>query len=220
MLKYLKKKFRNIKKLPNFLFMIPVSAVKLAKICMRTEVIDPHRHVDPEKFPYISVTWHNRLLFFPVMFTMPIRKKTVAMVSASRDGQYVTDICRLFGIQSVRGSSSKKGFIAFNDALRFLKDGCNISITPDGPRGPRYKMSKGPIALASKTGYPVLPVSINYSSYWELRSWDKFQIPKPWAKVSLVLGDPIKIPGDVSEEELEKWRKTVEDALNAISGIR
>jgi hypothetical protein len=220
MFKYLKKKFRNIKKLPSFLFFLPVLFIKLSKICMRTEVIDPHKHVCPEKFPYISVTWHNRLLFFPVMCTMPVRKKTVAMVSASRDGQYVTDICRLFGIQSVRGSSSKKGFIAFNDALRFLKDGCNISITPDGPRGPRYRMSKGPIALASKTGYPVLPASINYSSYWELRSWDRFQIPKPWAKVSLVLGEPIKIPDNLSNADIEKWRKTVEDALNAISESR
>jgi lysophospholipid acyltransferase (LPLAT)-like uncharacterized protein len=220
MLKYLKKKFRNIKKLPNFLFIIPVSAVKLSKLCMRTELVDPFKCIDPDKFPFITVTWHNRLLFFPVMFTRPIREKTVAMVSASRDGQYVTDICRLFGIKSVRGSSSKKGFIAFNDALKFLKDRCNISITPDGPRGPRYKMSRGPIVLASKTGYPVLPVSINYSAYWEIRSWDRFQIPKPWAKVSLVLGEPIKIPDNISDADIEKWRKTAEDALNAISEIR
>jgi hypothetical protein len=217
MFKHLKKKFRKIRKLPNFLFFLPVSFIKLSKICMRTEVIDPDKCIDPEKFPFITVTWHNRLLFFPVMFTRPIRKKTVAMVSASRDGQYVTDICRLFGIQSVRGSSSKKGFIAFNDALKFLREKCNISITPDGPRGPRYKMSKGPIVLASMTGYPVLPISINYSSYWELGSWDRFQIPKPWAKVNLVLGKPIQIPENLSDEDIEKWRKTVEDSLNFIS---
>jgi lysophospholipid acyltransferase (LPLAT)-like uncharacterized protein len=220
MVKYLKKKFRNIRKLPTFLFFLPVSFIKLSKICMRTEVVDPHKYIDIGKFPYISVTWHNRLLFFPAMCAGPIRKKTVAMVSASRDGQYVTDICHLFGIKSVRGSSSKKGFVAFNDALKYLKDGYNISITPDGPRGPRYKMSKGPIVLASKTGYPVLPVSINYSSYWQLGSWDRFQIPKPWAKVSLVIGEPIRIPGDLSDEELEKWRKTAEEALNRISEIR
>jgi len=187
---------------------------------MKTEIIDPYNNLDPLKFPYISVTWHNRLLFFPAMFKKADRQRTVAMVSASRDGQYVSDICRLFGIQSVRGSSSKKGFAAFNDALKFLKSGCNISITPDGPRGPRYKMSKGPILLASKTGYPVVPVSINYSSYWELRSWDKFQIPKPWARISAVLGDSISIPGDISDDDLEKWRKTVEDALNSVSEIR
>jgi lysophospholipid acyltransferase (LPLAT)-like uncharacterized protein len=220
MLKLLKKRFRNIKKLPNFLFIIPVYTIRFAKLLMRTEVSDPHKCVDPEKFPFITVTWHNRLLFFPAMFEKPVREKTVAMVSSSRDGQYVTDICRLFGIQSVRGSSSKKGFIAFNDALKYLKDKCNISITPDGPRGPRYHMSKGPVALASRTGYPVLPVSINYSSYWELRSWDRFQIPKPWAKVRLVLGKPIQIPENLSDEDIEKWRETVEDALNSISAIR
>ncbi len=220
MFKYLKKKFRNIRKLPTFLFILPVSLIKLSKMCMRTEVIDPNSCIDPEKFPFITVTWHNRLLFFPPMFKSHIRRKTVAMISSSRDGQYVSDVCRLFGIKSVRGSSSKKGFVAFTDALKYLNEKCNISITPDGPRGPRYKMSKGPIALASKTGYPILPVAINYSSYWEVRSWDRFQIPKPWAKVTLRLGDPIRIPADISEEDMEKWQKTVEDALNSISEIR
>jgi len=142
------------------------------------------------------------------------------MVSSSRDGQYVTDICGLFGIKCVRGSSSKKGFAAFTDALEVLNEKCNVSITPDGPRGPRYKMSKGPIALASMTGYPVLPVSVNYSSYWEINSWDRFQIPKPWAKVTLILGDPIKIPPELSENDMEKWRQTVESALTSISSIK
>ena len=81
-------------------------------------------------------------------------------------------------------------------------------------------MSKGPIVLASKTGYPVLPIAINYSSYWELKSWDGFQIPKPWAKVSLVLGEIINVPDNLSDEDVEKWRITVEDGLNAVSLIK
>jgi lysophospholipid acyltransferase (LPLAT)-like uncharacterized protein len=81
-------------------------------------------------------------------------------------------------------------------------------------------MSQGPIHLASVTGIPVLPIAINASSYWELRSWDRFQIPKPWAKLTLVIGEPIRIPADLDDEELERQRKIVEERLLAITRDR
>jgi lysophospholipid acyltransferase (LPLAT)-like uncharacterized protein len=92
-----------------------------------------------------------------------------------------------------------------------------VSITPDGPRGPKYKMSRGPIHLASITGRPIVPVSINASSYWSIKSWDRFQIPKPFSKLTLILGDMIEIPPNLNEDELEKWRKIVEDKLMEIT---
>ena len=112
---------------------------------------------------------------------------------------------------------SKRGGVALHESLKCLNDKCNVSITPDGPRGPRYRMSRGPVIMASKTGVPVLPIAVNYSSYWEAKSWDKFQVPKPWAKVTLLLGDPINIPPDLSDEEMEEWRRLLEQKLNAIS---
>ena len=99
-----------------------------------------------------------------------------------------------------------------------LSEGKNLCITPDGPRGPRYKMSKGPILLAGKTGVPVLPITINTESYWELRTWDKFRIPRPWAKVYLKMGTPIAVPPDLDDEGVETYRKKVESALLEISG--
>ena len=213
----LKKKFRQIKKLPTWLFIPPVLFVRIMKLFMRTEIIDPKDHINPEKYPYISITWHNRLLFFPVMCPKYGRKKTAALISASRDGQYIADVVKLFGIKSVRGSTSRRAGVALKGAIECLNDKYNLSMTPDGPRGPCYKMSKGPVLMASKTGAPVLPVSVNYSSYWEAKSWDRFQIPKPWAKVTLMVGDPIKIPPDLSDEEIEEWRRVLEDKLNAIS---
>ena len=213
----LKKKFRQIKKLPTWLFIPPVLLVRTMKLFMRTEIVDPHDYINPEKYPYISVTWHNRLLFFPVMCPKYARKKTAALISASRDGQYIADVVKLFGIKSVRGSTSRRASVALKGAIEFLNDKYNLSMTPDGPRGPRYKMSKGPVIMASKTGAPVLPVSVNYSSYWEAKSWDRFQIPKPWAKITLMVGDPVKIPADISDEEIEEWRQLLEDKLNEIS---
>jgi len=215
----LKHAFRQKKKLPDWLFIPPALLLKFLKAVMRTEIVDPGGHMDPDTYPYITVTWHNRLLFFPAMFPKYARKRTTALISASRDGQYIADLVKVFGIQAARGSSSRKGAAALDASIKHLKQGRNVSVTPDGPRGPKYKMSIGPIALASKTGVPILPVSVNYSSYWELRSWDAFQIPKPWAKISLILGDPIEIPRDISKEEMERWTEVVRGKLNDISNI-
>ena len=95
-----------------------------------------------------------------------------------------------------------------------------VSFTPDGPRGPRYHMSKGPIHLASMHQVPIVPVTVNASRYWECKSWDRFQIPKPFSTLTVVLGEPISIPADLDAEGLEKYRKIVEDTLNKVSGVR
>jgi lysophospholipid acyltransferase (LPLAT)-like uncharacterized protein len=216
----IKHAFRQKKKLPDWMFIPPALLLRCLKALMRTEIVDPGGRMDPSTYPYVTVTWHNRLLFFPAMFPKQARTRTTALISASRDGQYVADLVKRFGIESVRGSSSRRGAMALDGAIKHLERGRNVSVTPDGPRGPRYEMSLGPIALASKTGVPILPVAVNYSSYWELKSWDRFQIPKPWAKITLVLGDPIEIPRGLSKEEMEPWRKTVQEKLDAISGVK
>ncbi|MBN2641735.1 MAG: lysophospholipid acyltransferase family protein [Victivallales bacterium] len=207
-----KKKFRSIKKFPTWVFWPLATLMKFMKLCMRTDFIDPHNAVN-YKTPLVTVTWHNRLLFFPVMFPLYVRKKTMAVVSASRDGQYVTDLLAHFKLKSLRGSSSRKGANALRGAIDAINAGYNVSFTPDGPRGPKYSMSQGPILTASKTGVEIVPVSVNASAYWQIKSWDNFQIPKPWAKLTLIIGDPIKIPADMSEEELEQYREKVRQAL-------
>ena len=213
----LKRGIKKIKKPPAWIFAPFVYLLRLIKCCMNTEIRDPNNCiVNTDTYPYITVTWHNRLLFFPCMFPAYARKRTAAMISASRDGQYLATIINYFGISTVRGSSSKRGAAALREAITRLDSGCNVAITPDGPRGPRYKMSRGPVILASKTGIPVLPIEVSYSSFWEAKSWDKFRFPKPWAKVVLILGDPINIPPDLSDSEIEEWRRLLEQKLNAI----
>ena len=121
-------------------------------------------------------------------------------------GEYnvVRGLRRCFGLRSARGSSSRAGAHAQLEAARALKSGYHVAFTPDGPRGPRYHMSKGPIHLASMYGTCVLPVAVNASRYWECRSWDRFQIPKPFCKLQLVIGKPITIPPDLDAEGLAK----------------
>lgn len=118
----------------------------------------------------------------------------MAVVSASRDGQYIADFISTLGIASLRGSSSKRGLHAQLAAIRAMRDGYHVSFTPDGPRGPRYQMKNGPIQLASLSGRKIIPISLNASRYWSVRSWDRFQIPKPFSRITLELGEAIEIP--------------------------
>lgn len=212
----LKRRIKKIRKPPAWIFAPFVFLLRLMKFCMNTKIRDPNNCMNTDTYPYITVTWHNRLLLFPCMFPAYARKRTAALISASRDGQYLATIIHYFGIRTVRGSSSKRGAAALREAISCLESGCNVAITPDGPRGPRYKMSRGPVILASKTGVPVLPIEVSHSSFWEAKSWDKFRFPKPWAKVVLTLGDPINIPPDLSDSEIEEWRRLLEQKLNAI----
>ncbi len=215
---FFKQKFRSIKKFPDWLYWFPALLLKgLLRCCYRVRVEDPHGFLTTAR-GCVSVTWHNRLLFFPVVCPAPVRKRTLAVVSASRDGQYIVDLIRKFGIRSLRGSSSRHGARVEREAIRAIREeNCNVSFTPDGPRGPKYRLKPGPVHLAAVTGAPVVPLSINASRYWQLRSWDNFQIPKPFSRLTLVLGDPIQVAANPSPEELEEARLRIEQALLQIT---
>ena len=213
----LKKKFRNIKKLPDWLFFFPALLIKIIfKCCFRFKLIDEHNAVQNAR-GVIGLAWHNRLLFFAAAVPKPIRKRTMAVVSASRDGQYVADFLKYFDIGALRGSSSRGGANAMLGALRVIGENKNVAFTPDGPRGPRYVLKPGPIMLASKTGAPIMPVAINASRYWKCKSWDQLQIPKPGARLTMIIGESIKIPPDLDADGIELWRKIVEAELNRIN---
>ncbi len=192
----------------------------LAKV-MRHEIVDPNGilkyYQDHPDKNAVVVIWHNRLLFFPAVNPKDVRKRTVAVISASRDGQYISDLVEKFGVKSVRGSSSRNAVQVLHNAFRNMKEGKFIAMTPDGPRGPKYHLHKGPVQLASKMEVPVIPVAVNYSAYWQLKSWDGFQIPKPWSKISYVFGERIYIGNDLSAEEFESARLKVENGLNSIT---
>ncbi len=215
-----KHKFRQIKKLPDWVYKPVVWFLLLWRSTLRREIIDESGEVADPQPPAIGVTWHNRLLFFPLLFPKNMRLKACAVISASRDGQYIADLAGQMGVRSLRGSSRKKGYSALHGVLNAIKAGDYVCFTPDGPRGPRYRMSQGPIYAASQLNVPVVPLAINYSSYWELNSWDRFQIPKPFSKVTVHLGKKIFIPPELTPEDLEKYRALVEERLNEVSLVR
>ncbi len=213
----IKKKFRSIKKLPTWIFWFPAMLLwTILHTLYRITIVDP-RDVVHTSQGVVGIAWHNRLCFFAAIFPKVARLRTVAVVSASRDGQYICDIISHFGLRSLRGSSSRKGAAAMREAISAIHNHLNVAFTPDGPRGPKYKIKLGPVALASTTGAPVVPISVNASRYWQIKSWDNFQIPKPFAKLTLVFGEPIYVPENLSVEQQEEWRIKVESALLAIT---
>lgn len=214
---FFKKKWRGIKKLPSWIYLPPAVLLWLYRHSLRMKLVDSHECLAVDRFPFICVTWHNRLLFYALVFPGWARRRTYAVISASRDGQYLTDFISWFKVRCLRGSSSRRGGMVLLEGVKAIEDGCNVCFTPDGPRGPKYRMSRGPILLASKTGRPLAPVGINYSSYWQLNSWDNFQFPKPFCRVEVVIGEPLKIPPALDADGIEFWRLKAEDALKAVS---
>ena len=214
----LKYRFRQIKKLPDWIYWLPAKLLELIfSLFYRFELIDP---LDLCRDPhgYIVVMWHNRLMCLPMVFPKRLRPCARPVVSASRDGQYIVDFAKQYGVKCLRGSSSKRGAIAQLGAIGSIRnEGKCVIFTTDGPRGPRYKMKPGPIHLASVTGSEIVPISINFSRCWSIRSWDGFQIPKPFAKITLVIGDPIPIPPHLDAEGIEKYRQLLETELMKIT---
>lgn len=212
-----KQRFRKIKKFPTWIYFFPALLMRAVfKLCYRFELADPmHLCDDPRKL--VGLIWHNRLLFLPMAFPYRLRKTGFAMVSSSRDGQYLTDFLSHFSVRTLRGSSSRKGANALLGAIHAIESGNNVIITPDGPRGPKYRIKSGPVLLASKTGGRLVPFTINASKCWQLKSWDNFQIPKPGAKLVMRIGTPISVPPTLTDEEVEAFRLRTEQAMREIT---
>jgi len=134
----------------------------------------------------MAVTWHSELLISPQVYRK-LRKKqrTSAIIAQHYDGELVSKTLSYFKINSLRGSSRHGAKSVLINAIKAIKNGDTIMITPDGPRGPRYSMSDGAVALALRSNLPLMVVSYQPSSYWQMRSWDKFLIPKPFSHIDI-----------------------------------
>jgi lysophospholipid acyltransferase (LPLAT)-like uncharacterized protein len=166
---------------------------------------------------YIGALWHNRLLIFPLILQRFFSDRHgAALISASRDGDLLTDAVQRFGFDVVRGSSSRMGASAILQLSQILASGGDVVITPDGPRGPAYELGPGIIFLAQKTGAAVVPVNMEYSSCWRIKSWDRFIVPRPFAKVRLIIGRPHRVNVTMTPEEFEAERLRLQEAMMAL----
>lgn len=172
--------------------------------------------------PAIYCVWHNRLALCMQMYHGYARRRNhtpgmAAIVSASKDGGFLSGILECFGVQPVRGSSSRRGPQALLELTSWAERGYDLAITPDGPRGPRYVVQEGVIALAQITGLPIVPGS--YYVHWKIqpRSWDRFQIPLPFSRVEMLIGKAIRVPREATDAEREALRRQLEQTLREIS---
>jgi len=189
--------------------------VKILCATLRFRVHDPAGFLKlPATVRMTGIFWHNRLFIIPWFFTRYMRPRiSAALTSASKDGEILAAFLARFGIGAVRGSSSRRGVAAALEMKRAAEAGYDIAITPDGPRGPRYRLNPGVVALAQAAGIHVLPISVFYSRYWELKSWDAFQIPQPFAVVEVTLLPLEKIPETGSDEAFEAQRLRLEQIM-------
>ena len=151
----------------------------------------------------VVVCWHGELLMSPQAYRYFHKKQLASgIISRHFDGEMIARILMYFSIVPLRGSSSRGAKQVLLEAFRALKKGDDLLVTPDGPRGPRHTISDGAIALAHKAKAPVLTVNYVPTSYWQLGSWDKFVIPKPFSTVDFYL-ENVSLEG----MELDEARK-------------
>ena len=166
---------------------------------------------------YIGALWHNRLLIFPfVLRRFFSNRDGAALISASRDGDLLADAITRFGFDVVRGSSSRLGASAILQLTDVLASGGDVVITPDGPRGPAYELGPGIVYLAQKSGAAVVPINMEYSSCWRLKSWDRFILPRPFAKIRVIIGQPHRIRSTNTADDFEAERLRLQDAMMAL----
>jgi len=173
------------------------------------------RNAFPE--PCLLCFWHNRILgityAFHRFYPKKLRRGVTVLTSPSKDGEILSQFVGAFGMGSVRGSSSRRGSRALLELVRIIRDGGDIAITPDGPRGPRYSLGPGVILLALTTGTPIVPIHASFSRCFRMKTWDGFIIPLPFSTISVTVAEQINIPKDLGEAEFERARKNLEDHL-------
>jgi lysophospholipid acyltransferase (LPLAT)-like uncharacterized protein len=201
-----------------------ILAAALLRLCINTWHMRWHDSgaSTPTKGPVIFCVWHNRLPAGLASYNDFSRarwpaKGLAAMISASRDGSFVSSVAERFGVQPIRGSTSRRGPQALLEATTWMERGYSIVMLPDGPRGPVYQIQDGIIYLAQLTGRPIIPTS-NFTR-WKirLRSWDRFQIPLPFARCHCYHGEPIWVPRHATGEQRDQIRVQLQSAMRAIT---
>jgi lysophospholipid acyltransferase (LPLAT)-like uncharacterized protein len=163
---------------------------------------------------YIGSLWHNRLLLIPfVLSKFAPHRPGAGLISASRDGDLIAPLTERFGFQVVRGSSSRMGASATLELAGVLASGRDVLMTPDGPRGPVYELGPGIIFLAQKSGAPIQPINLEFSSCWRVNSWDRFFLPRPFSTVRVIFGPLHRVKPTTTPEEFEAERVRLQEVM-------
>jgi lysophospholipid acyltransferase (LPLAT)-like uncharacterized protein len=160
----------------------------------------------------IFAFWHGRIFGGLYYFR---HRDIVVITSRNFDGEWIAGILERFGFGTARGSTSRGGVRALVQLRRDLADGRPVAFTVDGPRGPGRVAQPGAVWLAGATGHPILPFHVEADRFWEARSWDRTQLPRPFTTMALVIGAPIPVP-DIYDATVEAKRLELERALGTL----
>jgi len=141
----------------------------------------------------------------------------VVLVSRHRDGEWIARTIERLGFRTARGSSTRGGEAAVRELLERSSDRTPIAITPDGPRGPAGRVKPGLLYLASRTGWPIVPVATAARRAWMLGSWDRFRVPLPFTHVHVAYGQPLDVPPRLDAAGEEQWGIRVEQAIGELT---
>ncbi len=195
---------------------VPFLFVWLTKAWFATCRLTIHgqEHMDRIKAagtPAIGSFWHYGILYILYLFR---KESGVAMVSASRDGEYISRIVERLGKETVRGSRKKGGMQAIIKLIRAVRKGKNAILVADGSRGPARMAQAGSLVLAAKTGVPILPLAWSCNRYKRFGSWDGTAVPLPFSRVDFFYGEPLLVPSALADDQLEEYRLELEKRLN------
>lgn len=155
------------------------------------------RRTDDPRVVY--TLWHGQML--PILWGH--RQPTGVLISEHRDGEIIARIVKRFGFFGIRGSTTRGGARALLECVRTLRSGADVAITPDGPRGPRHSFASGAVVVAFRAQASIVPIVAHVDRRWTLRSWDGFEIPKPFARVTVLYGAPVRVDAvDVREASM------------------
>lgn len=169
-----------------------------------------HAPKDLGQDQFIMACWHGELLMIPYAYTRYRKNPHVKLVISEHfDGNLIAKTLNFFGFDTIRGSSTRGGAKALIQSIKEIKDGYDLGITPDGPKGPRHQVHDGIVVMAQKAKVKIVLVEIKPTKYWQLKSWDKFVIPKPFGTIRYHISDLI----DVNGLELEEAKSIIKKGL-------
>lgn len=164
----------------------------------------------------ILTFWHGRLLAMAIAVRLTAARVCI-LVSRHRDGELATRVLRRWGVETVRGSASRGAVTGFLGLVRAYRQGRDLAVVPDGPRGPRCVAKPGVAVLARATGAAVIPIGAAASRAWQLGSWDRMIVPKPFSRVVLVAGRPLALDAAADDATIEAARAGIQSALDELT---
>jgi hypothetical protein len=191
----------------------PIIAALGATLKWRTEGLEHFDAIVRSGRQPIMAFWHGRVLPATYYFR---RRGIFVITSENFDGEWIAGVIERFGYRTARGSTSRGGLKALLQLKRDMAAGRPAGFTLDGPRGPARCAQPGAVWLAKATGNPILPFHLEANRHWTLRSWDRTQIPKPFATVSIAMGEPFFVAPAASADELDRARRDLEARLAAL----